>query len=338
MIRVGVIRGGISSEYEVSINTGGNVLSHLRGDKLNNKYKTVDILIDKEGAWHVNGRPTSMENVSNSVDVIFNALHGDYGEDGKVQQVLEQWHIPYTGSGPFASALGFNKALTKEQFIRLGIKTPKHVLYPAYRNSFDGSVREYAESLAKNVWNQFPAPWVVKKVSSGSSVGVYICKIYPELVSALEKCALDNTDVLVEEMIEGKEATVPVIEKFRNQDIYVLPPIEIRVPKGKAFFDYEVKYGESSADAEIVPGNFSREEKDELIRLAALIHTGLNLDHYSRSDFMIHPKKGIYALEVNTLPGLSDASLTPKALAAVGATMPEFIHHILTLALDRNKF
>ena len=93
MIRVGVIRGGPSSEYEVSLNTGANVLSHLRGDVLREKYKPVDILIDKDATWHVNGKPITLEHVSNNVDVIFNALHGEFGEDGKVQQMLNQWKI-----------------------------------------------------------------------------------------------------------------------------------------------------------------------------------------------------------------------------------------------------
>lgn len=335
MIRVGVIRGGPSSEYEVSLNTGGNVLSHLRSDALKEKYKPIDILIDKNGAWHVNGKPTDLEHISKHVDVIFNALHGDFGEDGKVQQMLDQWQIPYTGSGAFASAVGFNKILAKEQFARLGIKTPKYLVHEPFDQIHGESIEDYAKRAAKSIWDKLPPPWVVKLPSSGSSVGVYICKTFDELVNALEESAGSSSPILVEEMIEGKEATVPIIEKFRNQAIYALPPIEIRVPKGKDFFDYEVKYGESSTEAEVCPGNFTREEKEELIRLASLIHTGFNLDHYSRSDFIIHPKKGIYALEVNTLPGLSDASLTPKALGVVGSSMPEFIKHLITLAQER---
>ena len=116
MIKVGVVRGGPSSEYEISLQTGANILSHLRAQKLNKNYKAIDILIDKNGDWYKNGIPVTIEQIFNSVDVIFNALHGEYGEDGKIQQVLDQWGIPYTGSGSFASASGFNKALAKKQF------------------------------------------------------------------------------------------------------------------------------------------------------------------------------------------------------------------------------
>lgn len=333
MIRVGVIRGGPSSEYEVSLNTGGNVLQHLRGEQLGHRYKAHDILIDRQGYWHLNGMPTSLEKVYNSVDVIFNALHGDYGEDGKLQQLLEQWKIPYTGSGPFASALGYNKALAKERFKTLGIKTPKHMLFPAYLEDLDGERDEYAKRKAREVWNKISPPWIVKPVSGGSSVGIKICKTFPELVLAFNQLVDENVSIIVEEFIQGKEATVGVIDGFRGQRVYTLPPIEIRIPKSNPFFDYDAKY--SGVSKEICPGRFSFAEKEQLRELSALIHTGLNLDHYSRSDFIVNPRMGIYALEVNTLPGLTDQSLVPKALEAVGSSLPEFIHHIITLSLNK---
>ena len=333
MIKVGVIRGGISSEYEVSLKTGSNVLSHLRGDKLNKKYKAIDIFIDKEGTWHIDGKPVSFEDVFNRVDVVFNALHGDYGEDGKVQQALDQWKIPYTGSGAFASALGYNKVLAKEQFTSLGLKTPSHIIVPKYEEEVGVDIESYAKKIAKDIHSKLAPSWIAKPLSGGSSVGMKMCKTYPELISAFLEGVNREVDVLVEEMIEGKEATVGVVNNFRDKKVYALPPVEIRIPKDKSFFDFEAKYEGKSL--EICPGAFSREEKNELERLAILIHTGLNLDHYSRSDFIIHPKKGIYALEVNTLPGLTDESLVPKMLNAVGSDVPTFIDHIIKLALKR---
>lgn len=333
MIRVGVIRGGPSSEYDVSLNTGANVISHLQGDTLREHYKPIDIFIDREGIWHIRGRQVSMNEVANSVDVVFNALHGDFGEDGKVQQILEQWNIPYTGSGPFPSALGYNKVLAKEQFHKLGIKTPSHILFPAYDGMFDGSLDDYAKKQAKEVLNKMSPPWIVKPVSSGSSMGVHMCKIFDDLVNAFYVSGKESIAVMVEELIEGKEATVGVVEGLRDHELYPLPPIEIRVPKNKDFFDYDAKY--SGISEEICPGNFTASEKEELIELASLIHKGLNLSHYSRSDFIIHPKKGIYALEVNTLPGLTNESLVPKALNAVGISVPEFLKHLIDLARKR---
>ena len=333
MIKVGVIRGGVSGESEVSLASGAQVLSHLRSDALNSKYSAIDIFIDRDGVWHINGIPISIDQVAHKVDVIINALHGDYGEDGKVQQLLEQWGIPYTGSGPFASAIGYNKYLAKEEFTKLGINTPKHILFPVYQDDFDGPKDEYPTKKAKEVWERLPPPWIVKPLTGGSSMGVHVCKTFQSLVSAFQIGMNENVSVLVEEFIKGKEATVGVIDNFRKKKIYTLPPIEIRIPKTSTFFDNDVKYNGKSQ--EICPGNFTSDEKEKLEYLATIIHKGLDLSHYSRSDFIIHPKKGIYALEVNTLPGLTDQSLMPKAIIAVGSTMPEFIEHIIKLALNR---
>jgi D-alanine-D-alanine ligase len=333
MIKVGVIRGGISGEYKVSLASGAAVLDHLRGEKLSKKYKAIDIFIDRDGIWHINGIPTTMDKLIHKVDVIINALHGDYGEDGKVQQLLEQWKIPYTGSGPFASAIGYNKFLSKQEFSKLGINTPRHILFPAYQKDFDGPRDEYATKKAREVWGRLPPPWIVKPLTGGSSMGVHVCKTFQSLVDAFQVGVNEEVSVLVEEFIKGKEATVGVIDEFRGKKIYTLPPIEIRIPKTATFFDNEVKYNGQSQ--EICPGNFTDEEKAELERLASLIHSGLGLSHYSRSDFIIHPKKGIYALEVNTLPGLTNESLMPKALSAVGSNLPEFIEHIIKLAKER---
>jgi D-alanine-D-alanine ligase len=333
MIKVGVVRGGISGEHEVSLLSGACVLSHLRSERMNNKYHAIDIFIDKDGIWHINGLPTSMDKIAHKVDVVFNALHGDYGEDGKIQQELEQWGIPYTGSGPLSSAIGYNKFLSKQEFAKLGIKTPRHILFPAYQEDFDGEKEEYSLKKAKEVWERFAPPWIVKPLTGGSSMGVHVCKTFESLVNAFKVGVNEKVSVLVEEFINGKEATVGVINDFRGQDIYALPPIEIRIPKTSAFFDNEIKYNGQSQ--EICPGNFSDGEKRELEKLASLIHHGLDLKHYSRSDFIVHPRKGIYALEVNTLPGLTGESLMPKALNAVGSSLPDFIEHIINLALKR---
>lgn len=330
MIKVGVIRGGISGEYEVSLASGAQVLEHLREGVLKDKYKAIDIYIDREGIWHINGIPMTIDKVAPKVDVIINALHGDYGEDGKVQQLLEQWNIPYTGSGPLASAIGYNKFLTKKEFDKLGIKTPKHLLFPAYQDDFDGPRQKYPERKAREVWEKLPPPWIVKPLTGGSSMGIHVCKTFRDLIVAFDESIDQKVSVIVEEFIKGKEATVGIIDNFRNQNIYILPPIEIRIPKTSTFFDNEVKYNGQSQ--EICPGNFSPDEKIELERLASLIHSGLGLSHYSRSDFIVHPKKGIYALEVNTLPGLTGESLMPKALRAVGSDLPEFIEHLIKLA------
>ena len=139
---------------------------------------------------------------------------------------------------------------------------------------------------------------------------------------------------MVEENIKGREATCGVVDKFRGNDFYSLLPIEIIKPEKSDFFDYEAKY--CGGSQEICPGNFSRDEKEAIQELAVAAHKVLGLRHYSRSDFIISPGRGIYILEVNTLPGLTAESLLPKSLQAVGCSLPDFLDHLITLALAGN--
>ena len=327
-IRVGVLRGGMSSEYDVSLKTGDSVLRHLPEDK----YFPVDILVTKDGTWHIGGRPTDLPKVSRRVDVVFNALHGEYGEDGKVQRLFECFGIPFTGSRSLPSAIGMNKALSKEIFRKHGLKTAIHAIIPAKRVREDFEDDDALQFLVYEILGVVPLPLVAKPVSGGSSVGTFLVHDANELLIALEYFAKTDWDVIFEEFIAGKEATCGVIDSFRGKDSYSLLPVEIRPPSHKTFFDYEAKY--SGKSEEVVPGNFSREESATIQNMAKLAHQALGLRHYSRSDFIIG-KDGIYILEINTLPGLTQESLFPKSLNAVGATLPEFLDHIVVLAMKK---
>ena len=317
--RVGVLRGGPSNEYEVSLKTGATVLNHLPADK----YNVRDILIDKKGVWHINGLPIKPHTALNHFDVIFNALHGSYGEDGKVQHTLETHGIPFTGSGSFASAIGMNKNMSKDVYKKENMKTPQSLLLESLQ---DISVQ------AHKAFQKFPLPVIVKPTSSGSSVGVKIVRGFPELEEAIRLAFEHSNSVLIEEFIDGIEATCGVIDGFRDHDLYALPPIEIR-PHGDRIFDFEAKY--QGLSDEIVPGNFTDAQKKELEHMAKQAHQALGLRHYSRSDFMIHPKRGIFILETNTLPGLTEESLIPKALHSVGASLAHFLDHIVQLAINK---
>lgn len=318
-IRVGVIRGGPSNEYDVSLKTGATVLKELPSEK----YLARDILIDKNGIWYINGLPVKPYDALHGVDVAFNALHGNYGEDGKIQHILEIHGIPFTGSGSFASAVGMNKAISKEIYKREKIKTPQSRLLE--------SLVEVSKEAHK-IFKAFPLPVVVKPISSGSSVGISIVKDFSGFEVAIKEAFKHSDSVIVEEFIKGKEATCGVIDDFRDQEYYALPPIEIRPHEGR-FFDYDAKYAGKSD--EIVPGNFSYDEKKEIEALAIQAHKALGLSHYSRSDFIIHPKRGVFILETNTLPGLTEESLIPKALHSVGASISHFLDHIIGLAISR---
>ena len=316
--RIGVLRGGPSSEYAISLQTGKAVLENLDEEK----YTPVDIVVHKDGVWHVLGIAQKPEQVFARVDLLFNGLHGNYGEDGKVQRLLDMHGIPYTGSGALASALGMHKHLAKDRFRGYGIKTPMSVLV---RPEEDEYIR------ARDIWRTFPHPAVVKPSSAGSSIGVTVADSYEELLDGILIAKEFANIVIVEEYIAGREATCTVLDDFRGQQFYGSLPVEILLEAQKKIYDYESKYIHPCST--LCPPRFSDREKHTMQEIAKQVHEILCLRHYSRSDFIVSPEKGIYLLEVNTLPSLMPESLLPKSLEAVGVSMPQFIDHIVELAL-----
>ena len=317
-IRVGVLRGGPSLEHEVSLKTGESVLRNLP-----KYYSAKDIFISKEGEWHLDGRPVHHERIFRHIDVVFNALHGEYGEDGKVQQLLEAFGIPYTGSGVMASALGMNKILARQAFKSAGLRVPF---------GFEIVLENELAETAKKIFRNMPPPWVIKYPSGGSSVGVSIARNFEDLEGALEKVSALSSKILIEEYIKGREATCGVIDEFRNQKHYALPIVEIIPPSKSGFFSYDAKYGGETQ--ELCPANFDMAVKRVVEAMAVSAHNAIGARHYSRSDFIVS-KKGIYILEINTLPGLTAESLLPKALNAVGSSHRELLEHLITLALRK---
>ena len=321
-IRVGVLRGGPSLEHEVSLKTGESVLRNLPA-----KYSAKDIFINKEMEWHLDGKPAHHERIFRQVDVVFNALHGEYGEDGKVQQLLESFGVPYTGSGVMASALGMNKILARQAFKNVGLKVP---------SGFEVVLEKELAEIAKDIFKKMPPPWVIKYPSGGSSVGVSIARNFDDLEGTLEKISSfssNSSKILVEEYIKGREATCGVIDEFRNQKHYALPIVEIIPPAQSGFFSYEAKYGGQTR--ELCPANFDMPTKRAIEAMAIAAHNAIGGRHYSRSDFIVS-KKGIYILEINTLPGLTAESLLPKALNAVGSSHKELLEHLIGLALAKS--
>lgn len=318
MISVAVLRGGPSNEHEVSLKSGAQVLSSLA---LSNLYRPVDVFIDRTGTWYVRGVAMEPERALCSVDVVFNALHGSYGEDGVLQRMLDRLQVPYTGSGAYASGLAMNKLTAKDFLQKAGVRTPMHKVL---------NVSADLESEMVEVYKSFSPPCVIKPTTSGSSVGVTLAKTFEQFKEGVKNAFQHSRQVLVEEYVKGKEATIGIVERLRGKDAYVLPAVEI-IP-AVSFFDYDAKY--SGGTEERCPGNFSQKEVDELGNMALAAHSALGLRHYSRSDFIVTPK-GAFYLETNTLPGLTAESLLPKSLASVGVTLPEFIEHTLTLAYEK---
>lgn len=317
-LRVAVLRGGPSEEYDVSLKTGRGVLDALSRRGLS----TVDILVNKQGEWNLNGFIRRPEEALVGVDVVFIALHGVYGEDGAVQRILDRVGVAYTGSRAYPSAIAMNKILTKDVLRSIGVRMPAHM-----RVSSQGTdVRRVASTIE----SLFGPSYIVKPINGGSSIGTVVAHGVHELVKALQVALATREDVMVEELIYGKEATVGIVEGLRDQSHYVLPTIEIIPPASHGFFDYDVKY--NGQTEEICPGRFSSSEKEKLSEAALKAHKMLGLYQYSRSDFMVDKKGEVYFLETNTLPGLTEESLVPKALSAVGHSYDDFIWHLVTTA------
>jgi D-alanine-D-alanine ligase len=296
--------------------TGSGVIGALREAS----YDVKDIVISRKGEWLVHGFVKSPQSALMDVDAVFIALHGAYGEDGTVQRTLELLRIPYTGSGSYASAMAMNKALTKD-FLKKHSTVIK--MAPHIKIHRDGIAN--VAQIVCNIGEMFGPEYVIKPVCGGASIGARLAT-KAELFAAVSKALLENEEIIVEERIMGKEATVGILEKFRGTEHYQLPAIEIIPPATSPFFSHEVKYnGETK---EICPGRFSKYEKEELLHLAKEVHTLLGLRQYSRSDFMV-AKDGIYFLEVNTLPGLTAESLFPKSMEAVGSSYRELVEHLL---------
>lgn len=317
---VGILRGGPSREYDVSLKTGAAMLQALSSER----YEVRDIFISKDGAWHMFGRDIEPYRALRQIDVALIGLHGEYGEDGEVQKILELHGVPYVGSDSFASYIAMHKMFAKKHARDAGVMTPREVFIEANNSDIESLVAEAVRS--------FIQPVVVKPVKWGSSVGISLVSGYSSIIQAVSKLLEEGSlGVIVEEYINGTEATVGVVENLRDEALYTPPPVEIIPPKEADLFSYDAKY--SGISKEICPARFSPKISEELAKNARIMHKELGLRHYSRSDFIVSPR-GVYYLETNTLPGMTPESLLPKSLASVGILMPEFLEHLVSLATN----
>ncbi len=321
--RVTVLRGGPSVEHDISMLTGLGVLQALS----ETPHTVKDIVISKKGEWLLNGYVKKPQDALIDTDVVFIALHGAYGEDGTVQRILERLAIPYTGSGPFASNLAMSKVHTKNSLKDLGIKMPKHI-----RITREGA--SDISRVASSVTTLFGPQYFIKPEKGGSSIGTRFVESPVRLADEIRRALDESDELIIEERIKGKEATVGVLENYRTDRHYVLPPTEIIPPEASGYFAANVKY--TGDTKEICPGLFSKKEKQDLLDAARKVHQTLNLRHYSRSDFIV-AEDGVYFLEVNTLPGLTAESLFPKSMLAVGATYTELVSHLIGLAQNTKR-
>lgn len=312
-IRVAVLAGGFSSEREISLRTGAMVVRNLDPERYTGEL--IDLLDLLPG-----GR-RELTSLPRDFDVVFLALHGRGGEDGAIQGTLELLGLPYTGSGVLASALAMNKTKAKDIYRQYGIPTPPSQTF-VHPTEFH-VVRDAAEKMG------FPV--VIKAEDQGSSVGVVIVQNVEQLEEAYNSAIAysgSTGEVLMEKFVKGTEVTCGVIGATKLE---ALPVVEI-VPKN-AFFDYEAKYTPGASD-EIVPARISAEMTARIQELAIKTHKALGCWGVSRTDMLIEGDT-LWVLETNTIPGLTEGSLLPKAARAAGIMLPELFDRLITFALKR---
>lgn len=321
-LRVAVICGGVSSERDISRRSGAQVFTHL--DR--NRFVPLLIEISARGVWMVRRsdnrtirRTIDPLKIQKIADVVFNALHGTFGEDGRVQSLLEIAGIPYTGSGVLASALAMDKYKTCEFLRGHGIRMPEtRVLTQGeYRNA---KTRAVLIRTAKY-------PCVVKPNASGSSVGLSLVRRAEEMDKALRKALKEDASIVIQRYIKGREITCSALGN-EERGLRALPPAEII--SHADIFDYHAKYASQKTE-ELCPAPINGRLTKKVQELVCLIHTILGCNGLTRCDFILSNGK-YYFLEINTLPGLTEQSICPKEAKAAGMTLTDFFSKQIDLA------
>ena len=346
-MKIVVLAGGLSPERNVSLSSGTMIAHALRG--LGHQAALVDMYFGLEAytgpvadyfdapltdQWkQVDPKAPDLAEIRAArkwqspsqfgqgvlelcqmADIVFLALHGTCGEDGRVQAAFDLMGIPYTGAGYLGSGLAMDKDLTKRVVAPLGVKTPAWMLVESDGMDIDA------------VCAQVKLPCVVKPNDSGSSIGVSIANDEQELRAALEAAAREGSRILIEQYIRGREVQIGILGDK------ALPSIEIIPAEG--FYDYRNKY-QPGAAREITPAEIPAETEQRLADAALTVFHALNLSAYSRADFILDAEGELWFLEINTLPGMTPTSLVPQEAAAVGISYSELCEQIIAAALHK---
>jgi len=291
-----ILAGGISKERLISLDTGLQVAKELK----KNGYKVK--ICEPDGSLSKNINQFKP-------NVIFNALHGQFGEDGYIQTILEGFKIPYTHSGVIASSLAMDKVISKKIFIKNKINTPKYIKYAYEENNFD---------LINNIEKKLKFPVVVKPINEGSSVNVFICT--KKNISRILNSMKIYKEIMIEEFIGGREIQVAIMG---NQK---LGAIELK-PKRK-FYDYKAKYSVNAKTEHIIPVELPKNKLNEVMNISLKAHKIIGCKGVTRSDFKFYKNK-FYLLETNTQPGMTKLSLVPEIARYKGISFIKLIEWIL---------
>jgi D-alanine-D-alanine ligase len=287
--QVAVLKGGPSSEREVSLRSGAAVARGLRDAG----YEVTEVDIQRT------------LNLPGNVEAVFIALHGEFGEDGQIQTLLEQRRIPYTGSNPQSSRTSFDKRLSKDIFRRAGIPTAPY------------------EILGPDQPRTLPLPVVIKPPCQGSSIGVFLVRDEKDWEKAFRDSLQYGSEVLVEAFIPGRELTVGIVGET------ILPPIEILAPDG--LFDYDAKYNKGQS-LHLCPARLDAATRSRCQALAMQTFRALQCRGLGRADFRLMADGSLYVLELNNIPGFTETSLLPEAAKEAGISFPRLCEQIMEMA------
>ena len=291
-----VLCGGISKERLISIRTGKQVAKVLK----KNKYEVLTCEPDKN----------LLRNIKHfKPDIIFNALHGQFGEDGYIQAILETQKIPYTHSGVIASSIAMDKEISKKIFIKNKILTPKYIKFIYGKNE---------KNIIQKIKKKLNFPVVIKPINEGSSVDVYICS-NKNIIKNLNKMREYN-QIIIEEYISGREIQVAIMGDKK------LGAIELK-PKRK-FYDYEAKYSSNAKTDHIIPVSLDKKDLKKIMEITYKAHKVIGCKGVTRSDFKFYKGK-FYLLEINTQPGMTKLSLVPEIASYAGISFIKLIEWIL---------
>ncbi len=290
---IGVVMGGTSGEREISMQSG----KAIAGALVSLGYKVKELVVDEAVADQLR---------SADIELAFLALHGGWGEDGRIQALCEMLGMPYTGSGVLASALAMNKTQAKAIFIHHGIPTPLYC--PALSKSF------VLEKMG------FPLPLVIKPSSEGSTLGVGIVRKEDEFDAAFERALAYDPHPMTEEYIEGREITVGVLDGEPLGVVEIIPE--------KGFYDYEAKYIQGGSEYE-APARLPEKTTEQVRAWGKAAYESLGCWGGARVDMRLHPERGAFVLEINTIPGMTSSSLLPKSAACMGIGFEELVERML---------
>ncbi len=319
---VAVLMGGASPEHDISLLTGRNVVAAL--DR--SKYDVRPVVVGRDGLWALDEStpPVSLgraaEFLQREVDVVFVAMHGPYGEDGRIQGFLDLLGLPYTGSGVGASSVAMDKVICKDVVAQRGVQVPPHVLITAREWQAD------QQTALGRVEHELGFPCVVKPTGQGSSVATAIPKDVTDLSDQLPIAFEHGLTVMVEKFVAGTEISVGVLGSVETESVRALPVAEI-VPVMGEFYDLKSKYTDGGA-REIIPARITFEQTERAQQIAVTVHTALGCRGMSRSD-MIVAEHDVYFIEVNSIPGMTDLSILPQQAAAVGISFGELVDMLI---------